>query len=103
MGTVVFNNAVVIGNFSKLSKRRPKNWIDKDYKILVPYKFKWRDKVGKVECDCKFCEEHHQPYYGFTWFHSQECSLMKYLKEKPQIGNLIQYWGQDLTMIAQTE
>lgn len=103
MGLVVFNNSIVCGNFAKLKRRKPKNWIDKDYKILVPYKFKWRDKIGKVVCDCKECEEHYQPYYGTTWFHSKECALMKYIDKRPQILNLMQYYDRDLSVIASTE
>ncbi len=98
-----FNGAHISGNFNKLSKRKPKNWVDNGYKIIVRFDFKWRHKIGKVECDCKVCEEHYQPWYGTSWFHSKDCTLMKYIDSRPQICNLIQYCGQDLSLIAQTE
>ena len=98
-----FNGIHISGNFNKLSKRKPKNWIDNGYKIIVPFDFKWRHKIGKVECDCKVCEEHYQPWYGVSWFHSKDCALMKYIDSRPQICNLTQYYGQDLSLIAQTE
>lgn len=93
----------ISGNFAKLSKRKPKNWIEKGYKILVPYKFNWREKIGKVECDCKVCEEHYALYYGVDWYHSKECALIKYINQRPQIQNLQQYCGRDLSLIASTE
>lgn len=91
------------GNFCKVTKRKPKNWINKGYKIVVPYRFKWRHKIGKVECDCKVCEEHYRPWYGFSWFHSKDCALMKYIGLHPQINNLRQYHDIDLSLIAETD
>lgn len=98
-----FNGIHIIGNFNPLTKKRPRGWINKGYKIIVPFDFKWRHKIGKVECDCKVCEEHYQPWYGVSWFHSKDCSLMKYIDSRPQICNLMQYYGKDLSLIAQTE
>ena len=91
MGIIAGNGIVICGNFSKLSTKKPKNWWNKDWKILRPYFFKWREKIGKVECDCKEVEEHYQPYYGSTFFHSEECALIKQLEEKPQLKNLWAY------------
>lgn len=102
MGLIEYNGAIVLGNFNKLSKRKPKNWIETGYKIIVPYKFKWREKIGGVECDCKFCEEHFMPYYGTTWYHTNDCALMKLIDKRPQILNLWQY-QRDLRIIATTE
>lgn len=93
----------ISGNFVKPTIRRPKNWIHRKYKITVPYDFKWREKIGKIKCDCKVCEEHYAPYYGFTWFHSKECALMKYINKRPQILNLIQYYGRDMSVITLTD
>lgn len=103
MGSIVGNGIHLNGNFAKVTKRRPKNWIDKDYKILVPYKFKWRDKIGNVECDCKECYELYRPWYGWTWTHHESCALMKHLSRHPNISNLIQYYGKDLSIITQTD
>lgn len=88
MGLKHIGNATILGNFSKITKERPKNWFDKDYKIMIPYPFKWREKIGKVECDCTEVMESHMPYYGFNYSHSDECALMKLLKAKPQLRNL---------------
>lgn len=93
----------LIGNFAPLTKRKPKNWIDKNYKIMVPYDFKWRHKIGKVECDCKECEEDYMPWYGMSWYHSKDCALMKYVESHPQLKNLNQYYDRDFSLIAQTE
>lgn len=93
----------ISGNFVQQTIRKPKNWIDRGYKITVPYPFKWREKIGKVKCDCKMCEEHYAPYYGISWHHSKECALIKHINKRPQILNLNQYYGRDMSVIAQTE
>lgn len=93
----------IIGNFNKLSKKKPKNWEKTGYKIIIPFPFKWRHKIGKVKCDCKFCEEHFKPWYGLSWFHSKDCALMRYIDKRPQICNLNQYYGHDLRLITQTD
>lgn len=93
----------ISGNFLKLAKHKPKNWIYVGYKIIVPYKFKWRHKIGKVKCTCKVCEEHYQPYYGVTWYHMPDCALIQRINNRPQICNLMQYYGNDLQQIACTE
>ncbi len=99
---IYWNGAHISGNFNKITKRKPKNWVERGYKIIVPYGFKWRDRIGKVECDCSVCEEHYQAYYGVDWFHSKDCALMKYINKRPQILNLRQY-QRDFTLIASTE
>lgn len=101
--TQYYNGAIVHGNFNKLTKRKPKDWIITGYKIIIPYRFKWRDKIGKIKCDCETCEEHYQPWYGVSWFHSKECALMQYIRKKPQICNLRQYIGCDLSLIGYTD
>lgn len=103
MGLIEYNGAVVHGNFSKLKKRRPKNWVHKDYKIVIPYKFKFRAKIGKVECTCSHCEEHYMPYYGWSWYHMEDCAYVQHFKKYPGILNLNNFYGFDYRMIAQTE
>ena len=93
----------ISGNFNPITKKKPRDWVNRGYKILVPYKFKWRDKIGKVECDCKECEEHYEAYKGVDWYHSKDCALMKYINSKPQVLNLIQYYGRDMRLIASTD
>lgn len=98
-----YNGIHISGNFNKLSMRKPKNWIERGYKILVPYRFRWREKIGKVECDCKECEEHYQAYYGISWYHSKDCAMMKYVDAHPQILNLNQYRFREIRLIASTD
>ena len=102
MGTY-YNGIHINGNLNKLSKRKPRNWIETGYKILVPYKFKWREKIGKVECNCTECEEHYQAYYGIDWYHSKECALIKHIEAHPQILNLNQYYARNMNLIASTD
>lgn len=52
MGCIIGNGIAICGNFAKITKKRPKD-IMKDYKVIIDYPFKWRAKLGKVECDCK--------------------------------------------------
>jgi len=91
MGCIDNGKVVILGNFAKITKKKPKDWWDKDYKVMVPYPFKWREKIGGIECDCNEVLECHQPYYGCDWYHSEECALIKRIKEKPQLMNLWQY------------
>lgn len=83
-----------------IEKVKPEGF-DEPYRIMVPYKFKWRVKIGKVECDCKEVEECYQPWYGFDWYHSEACALMRLVKEKPQLKNLWCYQG--IERIASSE
>ena len=89
----------ICGNFVKPTKTKPKNWIKRGYKIMIPYPFKWRTKLGRAECDCQQVEEHYQPWYGFSWFHVPECAVMKHLERYPGIRNLIEVYS----LIAQSE
>lgn len=95
----IVGNSTICGNFAKLSKKKPKNY-DEDYKCIVEYPFKWRTKLGKVECTCKICEEHFQPYYGWIWYHSEDCAIMEHVKKFPQIKNLI---TRDISIITYSD
>ncbi len=102
MGTY-YNGIHINGNFKKITKRKPKNWIENGYKIIVPYQFKWREKIAGVQCDCTVCEEQYSPYYGVDWYHLKDCALMKFIDKRPQILNLWQYSNRDMKMIASTD
>jgi hypothetical protein len=93
----------ISGNFNTITKKKPKNWIEKGYKIMIPFKFKWRHKIGNVVCDCKECLECYKPYYGFDIYHSKDCAIMILLDKRPQIQNLRQYQYIDLSLIASIE
>jgi hypothetical protein len=77
---------VIHGNL-KVTKRKPRD-INRDYKIMRPYFFKWREKIGKIECDCTEVLEAYMPYYGCTWYHSDDCALIKQMEAKPHLWNL---------------
>ena len=98
MGCLVGGGGAICGGIAKLTKRKPKNWFDDGYTIFVKYPFKWRVKIGKVECNCKKVEEHYQPYYGRSWFHTEDCLLMQLVKKRPQLLNLPCY--EDLPLIT---
>lgn len=92
-------------NFDRqtLTKRKPKNWIFEGYKIITPFKFKWRHKVGKTECDCTQCIEHFRPWYGVTWFHMKGCAYVKRFEDRPSLLNLNPFAAQDVKVIAKSE
>lgn len=89
------------GNYAGYTKRRPKDWIERGYKMIVPYRLKWRAKLGKVACDCVVMKEHYQPYYGMTLYHSDECAIAKHLKKYPQMQNF--FWDRDPMVIAMSD
>jgi len=93
----------ILGNFAPLTRGVPENhdFVEDEYKAVVPFKFKWRDRVGKVECTCTEVIESYMPYYGFHWQHTDGCALMRLVKEKPQLLNLHCY--QHLPDIAFSE
>jgi hypothetical protein len=84
----------------KVTKRRPKKWSERDSKWIEPFKFKWRAKLGTVECNCTEVEVHYQPWYGFSWYHMKECAIGKHLKKYPGILNLIEVY---FPLIAQSD
>ena len=102
MGCLIGENMMICGNFAKMSQEKPKGY-DRDYKCFVPYPFKWRQKIGTVECDCIEVEEHFQPWYGFDWFHREACAILKHIKAHPGILNLQQFVELDPRHIASSE
>ena len=92
----------IIGNFTKPRRYKsgtPKRW-DRDWKAIIPYPFKFRVSLGKVKCDCKEVIQEYQPYYGSTWYHSDDCATMKHLKKFPQMENFM--WDRSPRVIAQS-
>jgi len=88
----------ICGGAPLLTEKRPENWLDIGYRIFVPFTFKWREKIGKFECNCKVVEEWYQPWYGFTWFHEKDCALMKQVR-----FNETRFGWKDVGIIAQSE
>ncbi len=81
---------VICGNFADVEKTRPKDWAERDSAWIEPFNMKWRDKLGKVDCDCRDLEWRYQPYYGFSVYHMPDCAIGKHLKKHPGIENLIE-------------
>lgn len=101
MGLIQYGSATILGNFTKARRYkngRPRNWIDRDYKAIVPFDFKWRTKLGKVECDCVEVIEAYM-WYGWNYYHSNECAIMKHYRKYPQMANL----GVDPSCFARSE
>jgi hypothetical protein len=96
-------NCLNCGTTTQITTEMPENWAETGYKILVLYKFSFRHKLGKIECDCKEIIEHYQAWYGITWYHEKNCSLLKYANKYPQIGNLWQFAETDFSVIAMTD
>lgn len=76
----------------KLVKRKPKDPM-KGYRMLVPYKFDWRERLGKVECDCKLIIECYRPWYGFNWSHHPDCAINRHIERYPGILNIVPWDG----------
>jgi hypothetical protein len=104
MGVKIAEKLILHGNFAEISDKRPDSY-EEEYKVMIPYDemFKnWdRVKVGKTVCDCVMVKECYQPYYGFDWYHSEECALIKRLKANPQLENLPCWQG--IKLLAQSE
>jgi hypothetical protein len=101
MGMISNGKIIIHGNFERprrYKNGKPKNWIERDWKALIPYPFKWRTKLGEVECDCVEVVEAYQPYYGSTWYHSEECAVMKHYRKYPGMENFM--WDRDVRVIA---
>lgn len=101
MGCISNGKITMIGNYARIQKKRPKNWSERDSKWIEPYSFKWRTKIGKLKCDCKEVLYTYMPYYGIDVYHSEECCLIKIIKERPQLRNLPAY--QTLPLLARSE
>ena len=93
-------SGAICGGREPLTKTKPKDWVNTGYTIQVPYFFKWRIKIGKLTCDCKKVLKNYQPWYGFTFYHSDNCVLMRHLKSKPWLENLPCY--SNLEVLAQS-
>ena len=94
MGVIEYGKVVIHGNFERprrYKNGKPKNWIDRDWKAIIPYPFKWRVRWCGVECDCKEVIESYQPYYGSNWSHMDDCAIMKHHKAHPGYSNVAGY------------
>lgn len=94
MGVMQFGDVIVHGNFAEVLPEKPKDFnYEHDAKWLEPYPKEWADRVriGKVICTCKVVEVHYAPYYGFDFYHTKGCNLMRQIKARPQLVNLPAY------------
>jgi hypothetical protein len=91
MGLIEYGNVTILGNFTKARRYksgRPRNWTERDYKAILPFDFKWRAKLGRVECTCTEYVETYQPWYGFNCYHMDDCAIMRHYRKHPQMANL---------------
>jgi len=95
MSCISGNGMTICGNFAEVQESKPQNFdYDSDAKWYEPYPKDWeRIKIGKTTCDCKKIETHFAPWYGYTWFHTEECALLKKVKERPQLMNLPAFYN----------
>lgn len=95
MGCIVGNGVAICDNFAEVQDKKPENFdYMSDANWLETYPKDWeRIKIGKTTCDCKQVETHYAPYYGFTWYHSKECALIKRVEAQPQLMNLPAFWN----------
>lgn len=88
MSMRMYGNVVVCGNFAKAKRYKKTPSYLHEFKAIIPYPFKWRDKIGKVNCDCVEVVHAYQPYYGSSWYHEDRCAMMQHYKKYPQMQNL---------------
>ena len=93
----------ICGGLPPLTKTKPRNWIEDGYRITVPYKFRWRKKIGSTKCTCKKCYEVFSPWYGVNWYHMDDCAILERFRRKPELTNLWQYQDQVIELIASSE
>lgn len=103
MGCLPFGNGFICGNFNEVLPQKPENFgYDQDAKWMEPYPPKWKRRViGKTTCDCKQIETHFQPWYGYSWYHSNDCALMKRVEARPGLLNLPAFY--DVEVIGYSE
>jgi hypothetical protein len=101
MGIITNGKIHILGNFAEYTDKKPDSF-EEDYKMMVRYdealKGIERPTLGKVVCDCVMVKEHYMPYYGWDWYHSDECAIMKHYNKYPQMAN----FGVDPSCIAST-
>ena len=80
---------VISGNFAELQDKKPEPFnYDRTAKWVEPYSMEWREVMGDAICSCTTVEVHYAPYYGFDYYHRDNCSLMRKLAAQPGIYNL---------------
>jgi hypothetical protein len=98
MSCISESGLTICGNFSDILPEKPKNFdYSRDAKWLEPYPEKRpRIKIGKTTCDCKVVEVSYQPYYGIDVYHSDDCAIVRRVKEHPQLLNLPAFYNYDV-------
>ena len=86
MGVVQYGDVIVLGNFAEVSSEKPADFdYMSDAKWLEDYWLDERERIGGTICSCKKIEVHYAPYYGFDLFHTEQCNLMKKIRDRPQL------------------
>lgn len=83
------SGSAICGNFASVDESKPEPFdYDRTAKWREPYSFEWRETLGKAICNCRMVEVHYAPYYGFDYFHTEGCNLLRKLNAEPGIYNL---------------
>jgi len=82
---------MICGNFAERQETEPENFdFMSTAKWYQDYPCEWRETLGGVVCSCKRVKVDYAPYYGFDYFHLDNCNLMRKLAAEPGIHNLIE-------------
>lgn len=89
MSCIVEDGMAICGNFAEVLPAKPKDMdYDRSYKWIEPYSFEWRETLGTAVCSCKTVKVYYAPYYGYDYYHNENCNLLRKLEAEPQIHNL---------------
>lgn len=93
MGCISSGSMVICGNFAEVLPEKPKDFdYMSDAKWLEPYSMDWRETLGGTICNCKIIEVHYAPYYGFDYYHNDNCNLMRKYRDSPGLSNLYEVY-----------
>lgn len=98
MGVINMGGVIVHGNFAERTEHKPANFdYESDAKWYEPYPPELeRITIGKTTCDCKRIKTDYAPWYGFTWWHDDDCAIVKRVKERPSLLNLPAFYDYEL-------
>lgn len=92
------SGSAICGNFASLQSTKPEPFdYDKTAKWVEPYLFEWRETLGKTVCNCRVVEVHYAPYFGYDYYHSKYCNLLRKLDAEPGILNLYELYLPSIT------
>lgn len=84
MGCLVDEGMAICGNFAERLAEKPKDFdFEADAKWWEDYPFEWREQVGGTVCNCKRVKVNYQPWYGYDYFHQDNCFLVQKYHNTP--------------------